>query len=46
MSEEADCIEQAVEKTLEQGYRTGDIMQAGAKAVGCVAMSEAVLANI
>lgn len=46
MTEEADCIEQAVEKTLEQGYRTGDIMHVGGKAVGCVEMAEAVLANI
>ena len=46
MSAEADCIDTAVEKTLEQGYRTGDIMQPGAKAVGCVAMGDAVLANI
>ena len=46
MAAEADCIDAAVEKTLEQGYRTGDIMQPGAKAVGCVAMGDAVLANI
>ncbi|WP_272701242.1 3-isopropylmalate dehydrogenase [Desulfovibrio sp. Fe33] len=46
MAEEADCIEQAVEKTLEQGYRTGDIMQEGGKRVGCTGMAEAVLANM
>jgi 3-isopropylmalate dehydrogenase len=46
MGEEADCIEQAVEKTLEQGYRTGDIVQEGGKAVGCTAMADAVLANM
>ncbi len=46
MTDEADCIEQAVEKTLEQGYRTGDIMQDGCKAVGCIEMAEAVLANL
>ena len=46
MAEEADCIDQAVEKTLEQGFRTGDIMQDGCKAVGCVSMAEAVLANM
>lgn len=46
MTEEADCVEQAVEKTLEQGYRTGDIKQEGAKSVGCTAMAEAVLANM
>jgi len=46
MDEQADCIDQAVEKTLEQGYRTGDIMQDGCKAVGCVEMAESVLANL
>jgi 3-isopropylmalate dehydrogenase len=46
MGEEADCIEQAVEKTLEQGYRTGDIVQEGVTPVGCTAMADAVLANM
>jgi 3-isopropylmalate dehydrogenase len=46
MGEEADCVEQAVEKTLEQGCRTGDIVQEGGKAVGCSAMADAVLANM
>ncbi|WP_018123431.1 3-isopropylmalate dehydrogenase [Desulfovibrio oxyclinae] len=46
MAEEADCIEQAVQKTLEQGYRTGDIMEQGAKAVGTKAMGAAVLENL
>ncbi|QGY40952.1 3-isopropylmalate dehydrogenase [Pseudodesulfovibrio cashew] len=46
MAEEADCMEQAVEKTLEQGYRTGDIWQEGGKSVGCTAMADAVLANL
>lgn len=46
MAEEADCVERAVEKTLEQGHRTGDIRQEGGKSVGCTAMAEAVLANM
>ncbi|WP_419788156.1 3-isopropylmalate dehydrogenase [Pseudodesulfovibrio sp.] len=46
MPEEADCIENAVKKTLEQGLRTGDIMRDGCKPVGCVAMGDAVLANM
>jgi 3-isopropylmalate dehydrogenase len=46
MGAEADCIEQAVEKTLEQGFRTGDIVQEGGKSVGCTAMADAVLANM
>jgi 3-isopropylmalate dehydrogenase len=39
----ADKLENAVAKVLEQGYRTGDIMSAGAIAVGCKAMGEALL---
>jgi 3-isopropylmalate dehydrogenase len=46
MAEEADAVDAAVEKTLAQGYRTGDIMQPGATLVGCKEMADAVLANI
>lgn len=42
----AECIERAVQKTLAQGYRTGDIREEGCRLVGCVAMADAVLANI
>ncbi|MCR5813630.1 MAG: 3-isopropylmalate dehydrogenase [Desulfovibrio sp.] len=42
MPEEAEMIERAVEKTLADGYRTGDIMEAGKKAVGCRAMGQLV----
>ena len=35
MPEEADCIENAVKKTLEDGFRTGDIMEPGKHQVGC-----------
>lgn len=38
----ADRIEQAVLTVLDQGYRTGDIMSAGMKAVGCKAIGEAL----
>ncbi len=38
----ADRIEQAVLTVLDQGYRTGDIMSAGMKPVGCKAMGEAL----
>ena len=38
----ANKIEQAVLKVLDQGYRTGDIMSEGKKAVGCKAMGEAL----
>jgi 3-isopropylmalate dehydrogenase len=46
MSEQAACIEAAVQKTLQQGLRTGDIREEGCKLVGCVAMGDAVLANM
>jgi 3-isopropylmalate dehydrogenase len=39
----ADKLEGAVSKVLELGYRTGDIMSAGATAVGCKGMGEALL---
>ncbi|WP_017306459.1 3-isopropylmalate dehydrogenase [Spirulina subsalsa] len=39
----ADKMEQAVNQVLDQGYRTGDIMSPGMKAVGCKAMGEVLL---
>jgi 3-isopropylmalate dehydrogenase len=42
----ADAIEAAVQKVLDAGYRTGDIMSPGMKAVGCKAMGEALLAAL
>ena len=42
----AERIENAVTKTLDQGFRTGDIMQEGCNQVGCKAMGEAVLKNL
>lgn len=42
----ADKIEQAVLQVLDQGYRTGDIMAEGMKAVGCKGMQEALLLAI
>jgi 3-isopropylmalate dehydrogenase len=44
--EAADRIEKAVMQVLDQGYRTGDIMSAGMKPVGCQAMGEALLAAL
>jgi 3-isopropylmalate dehydrogenase len=46
MTKEAAVIEAAVQKTLAQGYRTGDIREEGCKLVGCVEMADAVLANM
>jgi 3-isopropylmalate dehydrogenase len=46
MAAEAEAIEAAVQKTLQQGYRTGDIREEGCRLVGCKAMGDAVLANL
>jgi 3-isopropylmalate dehydrogenase len=46
MAAEAAAIETAVQKTLQQGYRTGDIREDGCRLVGCVEMADAVLANL
>ena len=45
-AEQADRIENAVKKVLEQGYRTGDILTPGCKQVGTVAMGDAVVAAL
>lgn len=42
-ADQADRIEQAVQKVLAQGYRTGDIKTEGCKLVGTREMGEAVL---
>ena len=39
----ADLIETSVLSVLDQGYRTGDVMAAGATQVGCKAMGEVLL---
>lgn len=39
----ADKIEQAVMKVLDMGYRTGDIMSNGMKAVGCREMGDKLI---
>jgi len=44
--EAADRIEQAVFTVLDAGYRTGDILSEGMKAVGCQAMGEALLSAL
>ena len=46
MPEEAAMIEKAVDKTLADGYRTGDIMEAGKKAVGCQEMGKLVVERL
>lgn len=42
MSAEADAIEAAVNKVLDDGYRTGDIMQDGCTKVSCSQMGDLV----
>ncbi|MGL5941251.1 MAG: 3-isopropylmalate dehydrogenase [Waterburya sp.] len=39
----ADEIETVVNQVLEQGYRTGDIMSPGMKAIGCKQMGEVLI---
>ena len=41
--EGSELIERAVEKVLDQGYRTGDIYSEGFKKVGTKEMSDAVV---
>ena len=43
---EASAIENAVQKTLTAGYRTGDIMSDGCKKVGCKEMGSIIAAYI
>ncbi len=42
MAEEADAVENAVSKALEDGYRTGDIMSDGMKLVSCSEMGDII----
>lgn len=46
MAEEADAIEAAVNRTLDDGYRTADIWKEGFKKVGCTEMGAAVAARL
>jgi len=46
MHEEAKFIEQAVAETLNEGYRTADIMQNGMKQVGTKEIGELILEKI
>jgi 3-isopropylmalate dehydrogenase len=46
MADEADAIENAVNKVLDDGYRTGDIMQEGMTKVGCKKMGDLVAERI
>lgn len=46
LENEAQRIENAVEKVLEQGYRTGDLAGAGERVIGTVEMGDAVIAAL
>lgn len=46
LKEEASSIEEAIQKVLEKGYRTKDIMTAGCTLVGCRDMASIVAENI
>ncbi len=46
MAEEADDIEAAVNKVLDKGLRTADMMSEGCTLVGCKAMGDAIVAEI
>lgn len=46
MENEARAIENAVQKTLQQGLRTADIFEAGRVKVGTVEMADAVIGNL
>ncbi|MEZ4358019.1 MAG: 3-isopropylmalate dehydrogenase [Eubacteriales bacterium] len=46
LDKEAKCIEDAVYKTLDKGYKTKDIATQGAKAVSCTEMTEQIIREI
>lgn len=46
LNEAYTMIFKAIEKALEQGYRTGDIMSSGKKLIGTKEMGDIILANI
>ena len=46
MAKEADAIEDAVNKVLDDGFRTGDIMQDGCKKTTCSEMGDLVAERI
>jgi len=46
MDEASDRIEKAVEKTLEEGYRTPDIYTEGTIKVGTKEMTKQIIKNL
>ena len=46
MDEEAEAVEEAVSRVLDQGLRTGDMMAEGCTPVSCSEMGDAILKNL
>ena len=46
MEKEASAIENAVEKTLDQGWRTADMMSEGMQQAGARKITDIILANL
>lgn len=46
LHEEAAAIDKSIEKVLDDGFRTGDIMSDGMKKVSCSEMGDLVVSNI
>ena len=46
MDTEADAVENAVKKVLEEGFRTVDIMSEGLTQVGCAKMGDLICERI
>ncbi|MBR6477329.1 MAG: 3-isopropylmalate dehydrogenase [Lachnospiraceae bacterium] len=46
LDKEADAIDNAVQKVLQDGFRTGDIMSEGCTKVGCVQMGDLIAERI
>lgn len=46
LTKEADAVEAAVDATLQQGYRTRDILDNGTSPVGCKEMTSLILNNL
>ena len=46
MIEAADMVDKAISNVLDQGLRTGDIMQEGMTAVSTSGMGDAIIAQI
>jgi len=47
MMDEADCIEKAIDKVLEDGVRTADIVgSSGIEPIGCKQMTEEIIKRL